>query len=394
VGSIEYMAELNKIRIGIIFGGQSGEHEVSLMSARSVLAALNPDKYEIHQIGITQEGAWFTGENVLEAFTSNQLDNLDRASISPDPTLRGLRLVDESDIRERTQAALPLDVVFPVLHGTYGEDGTLQGLLEMAGIPYVGAGVLGSALCMDKGVFQDVMVANGIPVLETLVVLRSEMNADMDGLLAKIERTAAGWTARPEFASQDASSYPLFIKPANLGSSVGISKCRNRSDLVEGLIEASRYDRRIIVQRGINAREIEVSVLGNDKPQASIPGEIIPSREFYSYEAKYLDNTSQLLIPAPLSFEISEEARALAIRAYRVTDCSGMARVDFLLEKETGKLYVSEINTIPGFTKISMYPKLWEASGLSYPGLLDRLVELALERQADKERTEHRFHTG
>jgi D-alanine-D-alanine ligase len=269
-----------------------------------------------------------------------------------------------------------LDVVFPVLHGTYGEDGTLQGLLEMADIAYVGAGVLGSSLGMDKGVFQDVMRVNDIPVAEAIVVLRSVIETQMDRVITQAEKM---------------SPYPLFVKPANLGSSVGVTKCLNRSDLLEGILEAARFDRRILIQRGINAREIEVSVLGNENPEASVPGEIIPSREFYSYEAKYIDNASQLLIPAPIPEATTEKVRQLAMKAYKAIDCQGMARVDFLLDRDTGQLYLNELNTIPGFTTISMYPKLWEACGLPYPKLVDRLIELAWERKIDRQKTSHRY---
>jgi D-alanine-D-alanine ligase len=246
----------------------------------------------------------------------------------------------------------------------------------MADLAYVGAGVLGSALGMDKGVFKDVMRANSIPVLENLVVLRSQIERDLAGVTAQAEALAP---------------YPLFVKPANLGSSVGISKCLTRSDLVEGLLDAARFDRRVLVERGVNGREIEVSVLGNDEPQASVPGEILPSREFYSYEAKYVDGTSGLLIPAPLPEDITHQVQDLAVRAYQAIDCAGMARVDFLLDRDTQELFLNEVNTIPGFTQISMYPKLWEVSGLSYPDLVDRLVELALARKADRDRTERRY---
>jgi D-alanine-D-alanine ligase len=371
------MAKPSRIRVGVIFGGRSGEHEVSLMSARSVIAALDPAKYEVLEIGITHEGSWLVGVDVLEAFEKNQTKDLLPATLFPDPSLKGLyRIRISASLGETLEKLSPLDVVFPVLHGTFGEDGTLQGLLELADVAYVGAGVLGSAVGMDKAVFRDVMIANGIPVLETMIVLRSEIKANIQDVITRAEKLA---------------NYPLYVKPANLGSSVGISKCRSRSDLYEGLIDAARYDRRVLVQRGISAREIEVSVLGNDQPQASLPGEIIPSREFYSYEAKYIDNLSQLLIPAPLTAEIAEQARSFAVRAYQAVDCAGMARVDFLLAKDTNELFVSELNTIPGFTQISMYPKLWEASGLTYPQLIDRLIELAMQRKVDRDQTERRF---
>ena len=365
-----------KPRIGVLFGGRSGEHEVSLMSARSVLANLDRNKYHVVEIGITHEGAWLVGRDLLAALESGETNHLTPAVFLPDPAHLGIYTLEKSPDRLALQLFAALDVIFPVLHGTFGEDGTLQGLLEMSGIAYVGAGVLGSSVGMDKGVFNDVMIANGIPTLETLVVLRSEIEGDMPAVLARAEQMAV---------------YPLFVKPANLGSSVGVSKCRNRSDLLEGLMEAARYDRRILVQRGVDSREIEVSVLGNDRPEASIPGEIIPSREFYSYEAKYFDGNSSLLIPAPLTPEQTARVQELAVRAYRAADCAGMARVDFLLDKQTGELYLGELNTIPGFTQISMYPKLWQASGLAYAALLDRLIALALERKSERDRTEWRY---
>lgn len=375
------MATSQKLRILVLFGGRSGEHEVSLMSARSVLSALDQEKYEVIPVGITHDGAWLAGENVLEALQTAQTSHLQPVTLLPNPFddwLYALEVDRETGNHHLKQIA-EIDVVFPVLHGTLGEDGTLQGFMEMAGLPYVGAGVLGSAVGMDKGVFQDVMRANGIPVLETMIVRRSDLKADLAEIMQQAEHMAA---------------YPLFVKPANLGSSVGVTKCLNRSDLMEGLLEAARYDRRILIQRGIQPREIEVSVLGNANPQASIPGEIIPSRDFYSYEAKYLDGNSGLIIPAPLSAEMTARVQELAVRAYQIVDCAGMARVDFLLDKNTGELFLGEINTIPGFTQISMYPKLWEASGLPYPALLDRLIMLALERKQENDQTEWSYHRG
>ncbi len=366
-----------KLRIAVLFGGRSGEHEISLLSARSILSAINPDDYEVIQIGITHDGKWLVGEAVLEKFSSgNRIDDLTPAAILADPSRRGLHVFKNTDQAEIIELLTRFDVVFPILHGTYGEDGTIQGLLELAEIAYVGAGVLGSSVGMDKGVFRDIMRANDIPQVDTIILFRSDIENSLEGVIDRAEALAP---------------YPLFTKPANLGSSVGITKCLNRSDLMEGLLEASRYDRRILVERGINAREIEVSVLGNDEPIASVPGEVIPSADFYSYEAKYIDDRSELLIPAPISFEISEQVRNLAVRAYRAVDCAGMARVDFLLDKDSGELFLNEINTIPGFTKISMYPKLWEASGLSYADLVKRLIELALERRSDRDRTEWRY---
>jgi D-alanine-D-alanine ligase len=352
------------------------------MSARSILSAMDTQHYEIVQIGIAPDGSWWTGENVLGVFLNKgDYSSLQPVTLLPDPAhARLYRLAGTGDIQPVFEAALALDVVFPVLHGTFGEDGTLQGLLELADIAYVGAGVLGSALGMDKGVFRDVMRANQIPVVDTLVIPRSEIESSIDAVIQRGEAL---------------SDYPLFVKPANLGSSVGITRCINRSDLLEGLIEAARYDRRVLVERGLDAREIEVSVLGNQDPIVSLPGEIIPSREYYSYEAKYIDESSRLIIPAPISAQLAERVRALALKAYQAADCAGMGRVDFLLEKKpppgSDGLYLSEINTIPGFTTISMYPKLWEASGLAYPVLIDRLIELALRRKAERDHTERRY---
>lgn len=359
-----------KIRVLVLFGGRSGEHEVSLISARSVLSVLDRERYEVLEVGITHEGEWLGGIGALEAFEKGEWSRLEPVTIFPQPRRRGLfalrgdRWVKVSDV----------DVIFPVLHGTFGEDGTLQGLLEMAEVAYVGAGVVGSAVGMEKGVFKHVMRARGIPVVDWLVVTRREIETQLDEIVRRAEAL---------------SDYPIFTKPANLGSSVGVTRCKNRAELIQGLGEAARYDRRILIEHGIpQAREIEVSVLGNDEPQASIAGEIIPSREFYSYEAKYLDGTSSLLIPAPISDEQMALVQRLALEAYRAVDCAGMARVDFLLDRQSGTIYLNEINTIPGFTSISMYPKLWEASGLTYPQLVKRLIELALERQTERQRTE------
>ncbi len=366
----------SRLRLAVLFGGRSGEHEVSLVSAKSVLAVLDAARYAVYEVGITHDGVWLTGERVRERLEQGQTDNLLPCTILPDPTRPGLYLLRQQKGQTTLEKLTDLDVVFPVLHGTYGEDGTLQGLLELADLAYVGAGVTGSALGMDKGIFKDVMRANGIPVVESIVVLRTDIEHDLERVIRRAEALA---------------DYPLFVKPANLGSSVGITKCHHRHDLVEGLQEAARYDRRVLVERGVSAREIEVSVLGNDQPLASVPGEILPSREFYSYEAKYLDGTSGLVIPANLPAEISDTVRTLAVAAYRAIDCAGMARVDFFVENESGQVYLNEINTIPGFTAISMYPKLWEASGLSYGQLVERLIELALERKAERDRTERRF---
>jgi len=366
-----------KIRVGVIFGGRSGEHEVSLASARSVMDAIDKSKYEIVPIGITKEGRWIASGDPMKALVAGDARASQPAALLGDPSRRGLmRLEDTGRAVEATRLA-DLDVIFPVLHGTHGEDGTVQGLLELAGTPYVGAGVTASAIGMDKVIFKDVMRAHSLPIVDYLLVKRKAWDADPERVMDQVEQRL---------------DYPVFTKPANLGSSVGVSKCHDRAGLAAGLAEAARYDRKLLVEVAVPAaREIEVSVLGNDDPIASVPGEIIPSRDFYSYEAKYIDGeegASKLLIPAPISPEQTELVRDLAVRAYKAIDCAGMARADFLLSGETGELYVSEVNTIPGFTAISMYPKLWEASGIPYPELIDRLVELAIERFEDTERSE------
>jgi D-alanine--D-alanine ligase (EC 6.3.2.4) len=363
---------MGRIRVGVLFGGRSGEHEISLISARSVMRVMDPEKYEVVPIGITKEGRWLASGDPMAALSQGDEGLSSPVALLGDPACRGVVSLKELEPHLARALLAELDVVFPVLHGPYGEDGTVQGLLDLAGIPYVGAGVAASALGMDKVLFKDVMRAHGIPVVQYIVVKRKEWERDPEGVLDRVEQELG---------------YPVFTKPANLGSSVGVNKCRNRKELARGLTDAAQYDRKLLVEAAVpQAREIEVSVLGNDDPIASVPGEIIPSREFYSYAAKYLDDgerASQLLIPAPLPEEVAERVRELAIRAYLAVDCAGMARVDFLLSRETGELYVSELNTIPGFTAISMYPKLWEASGIPYPELIDRLIGLALERRAD-----------
>lgn len=364
-----------KIRVGIIFGGRSSEHEVSLMSARSVMRAIDKTKYEVIPIGITKEGRWLMGGDPLRQLTAGGTEaDMPPALDTPDGAAQpeALVAIAGASAIARPAPLSEIDVIFPVLHGPYGEDGTIQGLLELANIPYVGAGVLASAVGMDKVLFKDLMRAHNIPVADYRLVLRSRWEREPEAVMNELEA---------------AFPYPMFVKPANLGSSVGVTKAHHRAELAAGLAEAAQYDRRLLVERGLDAREIEVSVLGNEDPVASVPGEIIPSREFYDYAAKYLDNASELLIPAPIPPEMAERARELALRVYRAVDGAGMARVDFLLERATGELYVGEINTIPGFTAISMYPKLWEASGLPYTELIDRLIQLALERHAQKQRT-------
>ncbi len=360
---------VEKTKLGILYGGRSGEHEVSLMSARSVLNVIDRQKFDVIEIGITKEGQWYVGDDVWAKLKDEKYHDLLPAFLRPWPQDPGVYVPENGTLALYAK----LDVLFPVLHGTYCEDGTLQGLLELADIAYVGAGVLGSSTCMDKGLFKDVVTANGIPSLPHRVFNRTEIQSDIDECISRAETIAP---------------YPLFTKPANLGSSVGISKCMNRSDLIKGLQQASLYDRRILVEKGIdNPREIEVSILGNEIPKASIPGEIIPKDIFYTYNEKYINDTAELIIPAPIPEEIASRVQKLAILAYQATDCAGMARVDFLLERDTNELYLNEINTIPGFTNISMYPKLWEASGLTYPLLIEQLIELALDRKAQRDET-------
>jgi D-alanine-D-alanine ligase len=367
---------VTKIRLGVIFGGRSGEHEVSLRSAESVMRELDRDKYEVIPFAITKSGRWRYGPDALEKMEKGLDDQLTDVGILAEP---GHDRFYKIEIGEALNALESVDILFPVLHGTFGEDGTIQGLFELAEIPYVGAGVLASSVGMDKAIFKDVMQANGIPVVEFLIINASDIESGFDQLLDEVEQLGP---------------YPLFVKPANLGSSVGITKCRSRSDLLEGLMDASRFDRRIIIERGIDAREIEVSVLGNEYPEASVAGEIVPGDEFYSYRAKYLDETSELHIPADLNPSQADEIRQMAINAFTAIDGAGMARVDFLLERGSGHIYLNELNTIPGFTSISMYPKLWEASGLSYPNLLDRLIELAFDRHKQKANLERSYEVG
>lgn len=364
-----------KTKLGVIYGGRSGEHEVSLMSARSVLSVIDREKFDVVEIGVTRQGQWFVGENLWTMLQNERFEELKPAIFLPTPQNPAIYT------RQNGQMTLfsELDVVFPVMHGTYSEDGTLQGLLELADIAYVGTGVLGSAVCMDKGLFKDVMMAHAIPTLPYRVFNRNEIQADLDACLETSERIAP---------------YPLFTKPANLGSSVGISKCMGRSDLLEGMMQAASYDRRIVVEQGIaDAQEIEVSVLGNESPEASVPGEVVPKDIFYTYAEKYINDTAELLIPAKISDEIAKKIQTLAIRAYKATDCAGMGRVDFLIDRETGALYLNEINTIPGFTKISMYPKLWEASGVPYANLIEKLIDLAFERKDQRDKTEREFRS-
>lgn len=368
---------MSALRVGVMYGGRSGEHEVSLMSARSILGALKGSRYDVVEIGITLEGKWLVGDDVMPTLEKRSPKGTHAAMLAEPGPSRVWQIAEDADEEElHLRLFRQVDVIFPVLHGTFGEDGTLQGFLEMAEVPYVGAGVLASSVAMDKALFKHLMRAHGVPVVEYILCSRGEIAHDLDGVVRRAEAVAA---------------YPLFTKPANLGSSVGVSRCNGRSDLVEGLADAARYDRRVLVERGLDAREIEVSVLGNDEPQASVPGEVIPSRDFYSYESKYVDGTSKLLIPADIPAETAARAQRLAVEAYRAIDGAGLARADFLLDRKSGELFLSELNTMPGFTSISMYPKLWEASGIAYPQLLERLIDLAIERHADRMKSERSF---
>jgi D-alanine-D-alanine ligase len=394
---------MKKLRVGILFGGRSGEHEVSLLSAASVLNAIDKNKYDVVPIGITKEGRWLTAEhaeNLLAGKPIQEARHLragdpettagaavlaqgEAVIVPPEPIHRDNGLVpfqsDAGLLRRASDRAINVDVIFPVLHGTFGEDGTIQGLLELADIPYVGAGVLGSAAGMDKDVMKSLFMAAGIPIVKHVTVLRSAWEKQPK----KVQRLVAGKL-----------KYPVFVKPANLGSSVGISKAHDRRDLAPAIEEAARFDRKIVIEQGVGgkknkAREIECSVLGNNDPVASIPGEIVPMKEFYDYGAKYLDEGSELIIPAKLTKSEAKKVQELAVKAFRAVDCNGLARVDFLMDPKTRKIYLNEINTMPGFTSISMYPKLWAASGLSYPDLIDRLIQLGLDRHADKKKNQY-----
>jgi D-alanine-D-alanine ligase len=371
------MAE--KIKIGIVFGGRSGEHEVSLRSAQSVMAAIDQEKYEIVPIAINKSGHWMIGGDPMKALAAQAAPGL--LAEGQGGTVALSSAERQGELVPRAQSLNGLDVVFPVLHGPYGEDGTVQGLLELAGLPYVGAGVTSSALAMDKILFKDVIRAHGLPVVPDLNFKRKRWEAEREVVLDEVEA---------------ALGYPVFTKPANLGSSVGVNKCHDRAGLAAGLDEAALFDRKLLVEQAVpHAREIEVSVLGNDEPIASLPGEIVPSREFYDYVAKYIDegeDASQLLIPAPLSEALTAEIRSLAVQTFQIIDCAGMARVDFLLNGETDALFVNEVNTIPGFTSISMYAKLWGATGIPYAELISRLIDLALERHADRQRSQTAYH--
>jgi D-alanine-D-alanine ligase len=391
---------MKKLRVGILFGGRSGEHEISLLSAASVFKAIDKEKFEVVPIGITKEGRWVTSgeaerllsgkpqqaERQLRAGdpettpSAAVLQNGEAFVMPPEPHGAGLQPFQTNALARRvSDRAINVDIIFPVLHGTFGEDGTVQGLLELADIPYVGAGVLGSAAGMDKDVMKSLFRAAGLPIVKHVTVLRGE------------------WREKPKAVQKLVESklkYPVFVKPANLGSSVGISKVRDRKQLAPAIDEAAKFDRKIVIEEGVGgrrykARELECAVLGNDNPRASVAGEIVPSAEFYDYTAKYLDEGSQLIIPAKLTKSEMKKVQAAAIAAFRAVDCSGISRVDFLMDPKSRRIYLNEINTMPGFTSISMYPKLWAASGVPYPELIEQLIQLGLERHADKKSNQY-----
>lgn len=372
----------DKKRVVVLFGGRSGEHEVSLNSAASVIDALDKEKYEVIPVAITRQGRWQTGVTPEQALAGiaggapavpEEGPGVRTVFLPADPVFRKLAVMAGELPVETLE---DIDVVFPVLHGTFGEDGTVQGLLELANVPYVGAGVLGSSLGMDKVLMKTVLAQYGLPQARFWSCLRSRWESDPDAVTGEIEQCLG---------------YPCFLKPANLGSSVGISKAHNREELVQGMNAASAYDRKIIVEEFISGREVEVSVLGNDQPAASLPGEIIPLKEFYDYEAKYRDGLSRLVIPADLPPGTVARLQELAVAVFSALDCAGLARVDFFIRQTDGEVLVNEINTIPGFTRFSMYPKLWEATGIGYRELLDRLIDLAVERHSDKNRSRTTF---
>jgi D-alanine-D-alanine ligase len=360
--------EKKRLRVGVLFGGRSGEHEVSLISAASVIQAMDPLKYEVVPIGITKDGRWLAG-TAADKMLPEVLRSGQHVMLSADPNIAAL--VPTDDVQANP---LGVDVVFPVLHGTYGEDGTVQGLLELAGLPYVGSGVLGSAVGMDKDMQKRLFLQANLPVVDFLAIPRAEWERSRAKVLRAIRKNFR---------------FPVFVKPATSGSSVGMTKAHDAKELASAMDLAAEFGQKLVVERAIRGREIEVSVLGNEEPKASIPGEIVPHREFYDYAAKYLEEGTRLLIPAKLTRVQVKRFQEYAVRAFRALECQGMARADFFLENRTGRIYLNEINTIPGFTSISMYPKLWEASGLRYRDLLDRLIELALAQQREKQRTKY-----
>lgn len=348
-------------RLGIIFGGQSGEHEISLMSATSVINAVDKNKYDITMIGITKEGKWLLYDGPTDLIENGEWRNYAELRLLSDPEKYELTVLGSTkSLKDR------VDVIFPVLHGPMGEDGTIQGLFELMGIPYVGCKVLGSSLAMDKIASKQIFRNENLPICKYVHFNKEEIGDDLDGVCGR---------------SEEALGYPVFVKPANMGSSVGISKAKNREDLKEALKEAIKYDRRIVVEEGLDCREIETGVIGNTVAFAATVGEIIPSKEFYDYEAKYFDGgKSKMVVPAEIPREVADQVRELALKAYKALDCQGCSRVDFFLERETNKIYLNELNTMPGFTSFSMFPALWKEAGLAYDELIDRMIGYALEK--------------
>lgn len=359
-----------KIRVGLIFGGRSGEHEVSFCSASSIIKAIDKDKYTVVPIGITKEGKWISPQDSELALQSGKVEGRNTVILLNDPSGKALVRIDNNQRLDRSSTLEKLDVIFPVLHGPYGEDGTVQGLLELTDIPYVGAGVAASAISMDKDLMKIIFKQKGLPILKWLTIKRKEWQKDKEKILSLV---------------QDDFKYPLFVKPTNLGSSVGITKVHKKGELEKAIDLASSYDRKILIEEGLEeVREIECSVLGNDEPRASVVGEVRPAGEFYDYDSKYIDEGTQLIVPADLPDGVSQEVQEIALHAFKAVDAAGMARVDFFITKKENKIYLSEINTIPGFTSVSMYPRLWKASGIPYPDLIDQLIQLAIERHQDK----------
>lgn len=354
-----------KVRLGIIFGGKSGEHEVSLMSAASVIGAVDKEKYEPVLIGITKKGKWLLYDGPAEKIENGQWEEIAENALKENPKKYELTVLGStSSLKDR------MDIVFPVLHGPFGEDGTIQGLFEMADIPYVGCGVTGSAAAMDKALSKAIFQKEKLPICKYKVVLESDISYDIEGISAETEKELG---------------FPVFVKPANLGSSVGITKAADREQLVFGISEALKYDRKIVIEEFIDCREIETGIIGNGNPQAAAVGEIIPSNDFYDYEAKYFDGgKSKLCVPADIPDETREKIREIAVKAYKALDCCGFARVDFFIDKKSGEIFLNEINTIPGFTRFSMFPLLWKECGVEYPELIERLVEFGFERHESR----------
>lgn len=374
------MNKKRKLKVGVIFGGRSGEHEVSIVSAQSVMKALDKKKYEVIPIGITKQGKWIAGPQAVNVLKQGSKKLPFKSVMTADPTEQNISQVKEKGLSpaKGQQATKQIDVIFPVLHGTYGEDGTIQGLFELANLPYVGAGVLGSAMAMDKVVQKQLCNSVGLESVPYEWFVSKDWKKDKNKILNRIGKIL---------------KYPMFIKPANMGSSVGISKAHNKKELIAGINDAIQYDKKILIEQGIeNIHEIEIAVLGNDNPKASVPGEIIPSNEFYDYDAKYVDGkTQEIANTKVIPKTVVKKIQQMAIEAFKIVNISGMARIDFIVTKKGHKIFLNEVNTIPGFTSISMFPKLWQVSGLSYEKLIDKLIDLAIERHKEKNQLSTEF---